>query len=119
MSDPQEPGEGGLAYTDNISIAWRKVGHDLDQTHLARVNASNEEFLRAVTVMGLDVAPGDFVHADRHGAVVIPKDVLPKLAGAIRAMQASEAVILGPAREPGFDIEAFEKAWDAFEKSRI
>ncbi len=72
-----------------------------------------------VAVMGLDVAPGDFVHADRHGAVVVPEEVLPRLVEAIRAMQASEAVILGPAREPGFDIEAFEKAWDAFEKSRI
>lgn len=45
-------GEGGLAYSDNISIAWRPVTHALDQTHLARVNASNEEFLRAVSVIG-------------------------------------------------------------------
>jgi len=44
--------EGGLAYSDNISIAWRAVTHELDQTHLARVNASNEEFLRAVSVIG-------------------------------------------------------------------
>jgi hypothetical protein len=45
------PGEG-LAYSDNISIAWRPVEHALDKTHLARVNASNEEFLRAVSVIG-------------------------------------------------------------------
>jgi hypothetical protein len=48
----QNESEGGLSYSDNISIAWRAVGHELDQTHLARVNASNEEFLRAVSVIG-------------------------------------------------------------------
>lgn len=52
MSETQTPGEGGLAYSDNISIAWRAVDHDMDQTHLANVNASNEEFLRAVSVLG-------------------------------------------------------------------
>jgi len=43
---------GGLAYSDNIAVGWRRVTHDLDQTHLANVNASNEEFLRAVSVVG-------------------------------------------------------------------
>ncbi|MFK7828958.1 MAG: PilZ domain-containing protein [Congregibacter sp.] len=41
-----------LAYSDNMAIAWKAVGHDLDKTHLAMVNASNEEFLRAVSVIG-------------------------------------------------------------------
>lgn len=42
----------GLAYSDNISLAWRAVSHEPDQTHLAMVNASNEEFLRAMSVIG-------------------------------------------------------------------
>lgn len=44
--------DGGLAYRDNISIAWRAISHELDSQHLAHVNASNEEFLRAVSVIG-------------------------------------------------------------------
>lgn len=52
MDEPKKKGEGGLAYSDNISIAWRRVDHELDQKHLAMVNASNEEFLRAVSVIG-------------------------------------------------------------------
>ncbi|MFK8043161.1 PilZ domain-containing protein [Congregibacter sp.] len=52
MSDTPAKSEGGLAYSDNISIAWRKIDHELDQKHLAMVNASNEEFLRAVSVIG-------------------------------------------------------------------
>lgn len=52
MNDTQKKPEGGLAYSDNVSIGWRKVDHPLDQKHLAMVNASNEEFLRAVSVIG-------------------------------------------------------------------
>lgn len=71
-----------------------------------------------VKIFGLIVAHGDFVHADRHGAVVIPPEVLPKLGAALETMFAAEKIVLEPAREEGFDFEAFEKAWSAFEKAR-
>jgi regulator of RNase E activity RraA len=71
-----------------------------------------------VIIHGLHVAPGDLVHADRHGAVVVPPEVIPDLAGAIAKMQATERLILDPARAPGFDFAAFETAWAAFEKAR-
>lgn len=72
----------------------------------------------AVTVFGLTVSPGDFVHADRHGAVIVPPEIILRLQDAIAKMQAGEQLVLGPAREPGFDFTRFEKAWDAFEKAR-
>ena len=71
-----------------------------------------------VTIFGLRVAPGELVHADRHGAVVVPPEVIPRLAGAIARMQATEKLVLGPARAPGFDFAAFEAAWSAFEVAR-
>ena len=71
-----------------------------------------------VTIFGLRVAPGELVHADRHGAVVVPPEVIPRLAGAIARMQATEKLVLGPARAPGFDFAAFEAAWSAFEAAR-
>jgi regulator of RNase E activity RraA len=72
-----------------------------------------------VTVFGLTVAPGDLVHADRHGAVVVPPEVIGGLAAAIDKMRATEALVLEPARRPGFDFAAFEAAWSAFEKARV
>jgi regulator of RNase E activity RraA len=72
-----------------------------------------------VTVFGLAIKPGDFVHADRHGAVVVPAEILPGLTKAIAKMRASEALILGPARDVHFDIGRFEEAWAAFERSRV
>lgn len=71
-----------------------------------------------VTVFGLEIANGDLVHADRHGALVIPSEVIPNLEAAILKMQETEQIVLSAARQPGFDFEAFETAWTAFEKAR-
>ncbi len=71
-----------------------------------------------VTVFGLRVAPGEWVHADRHGALVIPEEVLPDLGHALAKMQETERIVLDAARRPGFDFAAFERAWAAFEAAR-
>jgi len=71
-----------------------------------------------VNIFSLRVNPGDLVHADRHGAVVVPTNVISHLADAIKKMQDTERLVLVPAREPGFDFKKFEKAWDAFDKAR-
>jgi regulator of RNase E activity RraA len=70
------------------------------------------------TIFGLEVAQGELVHADRHGALVIPPDVIGDLAGAIETVIGNEAIVLGPAREPGFTIEKLEATWARFEAAR-
>ena len=77
-----------------------------------------KEIGTAVSVFSLTIRDGDLVHADRHGAVVIPDDVVDRLAAAIHKMQETEQLILGPARQDGFDFDAFEKVWAAFEATR-
>tara|TARA_E500000075_G_scaffold117206_1_gene115148 strand:+ start:28 stop:312 length:285 start_codon:yes stop_codon:yes gene_type:complete len=72
-----------------------------------------------VSVMGVQVSPNDIVHAYCHGDVVVPYDVIEKLAAAIQKMQATEQLILTPARGKNFDFAAFEKAWSDFEKSGV
>lgn len=71
-----------------------------------------------VTVFDLTILPGELVHADQHGAVIIPEEVLPKLGAAIQTLLNSEQIIIGPAREPGFDIDKLLEAWKEFEKAR-
>jgi len=71
-----------------------------------------------VTVFGMQVEDGDLIHADRHGALVIPRSDIPKLEDAIRKLLGTEKLILDPARAEGFDFAAFEAAWTAFEKAR-
>ena len=72
-----------------------------------------------VTLFGLTVNDGDLIHADRHGALVIPPDVVSGLQYGIKRLLAAEQVILAPAKQPGgFDFATFERAWEAFEKAR-
>ena len=71
-----------------------------------------------VTIFGMRVENGDLIHADRHGALVIPNDVKDTLEAAILKLLDTEKLVLDPARQEGFDFEKFEAAWTAFEKSR-
>jgi len=71
-----------------------------------------------VSVFGITVSPGDLVHADRHGAVVIPNEVIPILKDAVHKLFASEKLILDPAEKAGFSFDDFKSAWEDFEKSR-
>ena len=71
-----------------------------------------------VEIFGMKVTEGDLIHADRHGALVIPDDVISTLEKAIEKLLSTENLILKPARGMGFDFELFEQAWITFEKSR-
>ena len=71
-----------------------------------------------VTIFSMTVNDGDLIHADRHGGVVIPPEVIPDLEAAILKMFETEKLILEPARQDDFDFEAFQKAWAAFEAAR-
>lgn len=68
-------------------------------------------FGQPVSVAGMRVVSGDLVHADQHGAVVIPFDVAEQVPEAARAIAEREAVIIGAAREPGFNMARLRKAW--------
>jgi regulator of RNase E activity RraA len=71
-----------------------------------------------VEIFGLKINEGDLVHADRHGALVIPKEIIADLKAAIDKLVSTEHIILGPAREPDFNMAKLEAAWAAFEASR-
>lgn len=47
-----------------------------------------------VSVGGLTVNPGDLLHADKHGVIVIPTEVAPYVADACRAAQDAEVPVL-------------------------
>ncbi|MYZ50422.1 RraA family protein [Propylenella binzhouense] len=63
-----------------------------------------------VKVGGLVVRPGDLVHADEHGALVIPPEVdLGELVRVIDHVIAAEARVKEYCRAPGFDIDALDE----------
>ena len=71
-----------------------------------------------VSIKGMAVAEDDLIHADRHGALVIPEAVIADLERAIETVVANEALILEPARAPDFTLEKLEAAWADFEARR-
>ena len=58
-----------------------------------------------VTVFGMTVHDGDLVHADRHGAVIVPPAHARAVAEAAREVAAREARILAVARGPACTAE--------------
>jgi regulator of RNase E activity RraA len=72
-----------------------------------------EAFDLPVTVAGMPVRTGDLVHADRHGAVVIPLAAVRELPAAARKVAAREAKILAVARAPGCTAEKLVATFEA------
>lgn len=68
------------------------------------------DFGSTVNVAGMLVNSGDLVHADRHGAVVIPAGMADKVIAAAALIARREAVILNAAKQPGFTVEALKRA---------
>ncbi len=68
------------------------------------------DFNCPVTVHGMEVAHGDIIHADRHGAVVVPAEAVGRIADAVDLISRKEARILEAARVDGFDIGKLRQA---------
>jgi len=65
---------------------------------------------RTVNIHGMMVSDNDLIHADHHGAVVIPHAVARKVAAAAELCGRREAPILAAARKPGFTVADLERA---------
>ena len=85
-----------------FQILGGKVGPSHAHVHLV-------EFGGRVNVFGMTVDDGDLIHADRHGAVVIPRRALAELPAAIDLVARREKVILDACRAPGFDAEVLRQ----------
>jgi regulator of RNase E activity RraA len=68
------------------------------------------EFGIPVRIHGMDVVSGDLIHADRHGAVVVPIDRVDALAAALDGLMKQEAKIIAAAKS-GQGVEAIKAAF--------
>ena len=64
-----------------------------------------------VNILGLEIKPGDFIHADQHGAMTVPKKYLDALPHALELVVKKEVPILEAARRKDFNIEKLKKAF--------
>lgn len=69
------------------------------------------EFGGTVSVAGMVVSSNDLIHADRHGAVVIPHGVVTRIPEAASLIARREKVLLDAAKQPGFGMAQLRDAF--------
>ena len=69
-----------------------------------------EEVGVPVDIFGMAVKPGDIVHADRHGAVVIPENAAAEIPAAAELIVRREKEVLEAARRKDFSVEKLREA---------
>lgn len=134
MQDVDQPPRGAYwgEVNSNIHRALGCIGlvtdgavRDLNEVELLRfpfyaraISVSHawchlEEFGRPVTVGGMIVRPGDLIHADRHGALVIPSELADRVQSAARAVEDYERPIIQLSKSPEFSTAKLEELMKA------
>jgi regulator of RNase E activity RraA len=68
------------------------------------------EFGIPVNIHGMAAKSGDLIHADRHGAVVVPTDKIEVMQAALDGLMKQEARIIAAAKS-GHGVEAIKAAF--------
>jgi regulator of RNase E activity RraA len=68
------------------------------------------DFGGTVSIHGMIVRHNDLLHADRHGAVIIPHDVALKVVDAAKLLARREKILLDAAKRPGFSVADLRQA---------
>ncbi len=100
--------DGSIRDLDDLAPGFQLIGGRIGPSH-AHVHVAG--FDAQVNVAGMLVRPGDIIHADQHGAVVIPDAVVAEVPAAADRLARREAVVLEVARAPGFNMDLLRKAW--------
>ena len=98
---------GSFRDLDMLAPGFQIIGAMINPSH-AHVHMVG--FGREVTVHGMSCAHDDVVHADRHGAVVIPAEAVRALPAAIDLVSRREKVILDMCKRDDFDIGKLREA---------
>jgi 4-hydroxy-4-methyl-2-oxoglutarate aldolase len=72
------------------------------------------DFGTPVQVGGVTVRPGQLLHADSHGVLLIPDEVAPHLADAAEAFEAIEQEFVHKVRSAGFTPDQLKAEWETF-----
>jgi regulator of RNase E activity RraA len=99
--------DGGIRDIPDIAPGFQMLADRVIPSH-AFVHVV--DFGRPVTVAGMRIRDGDLIHADRHGAVVIPLNVAENVRSVAEQITSRERVIIEAARQPGFSFKRLKEA---------
>lgn len=98
---------GSFRDCDMLAPGFQIIGGRMGPSH-AHVHLV--DFRRPVNVFGMCVTHGDVIHADFHGAVVIPPEAVRQLPDAIALVSRREKVILDICASPDFSAAKLREA---------
>ena len=106
---------GGIGVLTNGSVRDLDVLSEGFQILAGKIGPAHayvriEETGIPVSIFGMELKHNDLLHADRHGAVVIPAELSEKLPKAIELMISREKVILDACKREDFNYHVLRKA---------
>mgnify|MGYP003965258105 FL=1 len=99
---------GLLRDLDAIDKGYQVLANGIGPSH-AYVHVL--EYGSSTNIHGLHVNDGDIIHADQHGAVIIPTAALAMIERGINYMTKKEKHLIDAAKQPNFNIEKLKIAW--------
>ena len=97
---------GSIRDIPQIAEGFQMLAGSLSPSH-AYVHV--EDFGTPVTIHGMAVKSGDLIHADQHGAIVVPVNTIDGMKDAADKLAATEAKIIAAAKS-GKGVEAIKAA---------
>jgi len=64
-----------------------------------------------VNVHGMEVSDSNLVHADMHGAVVVPAEDAEAIVEEATKIMARERIVIEASQRPGFNMAKLREAW--------
>src|SRR5262249_27411630 len=100
--------DGSVRDLDQMARGFFVLAGSIMPSHVC---ADVADFDCAVTVAGLLVSRGALLHAARHGAVVIPAEIVARIPEAVDLLMRREKVMLDACRRPGFSTAEIRAAF--------
>jgi len=91
----------------------RALGFQFCAAHVSvsHANVHMVDFGIPIKVGGVWIKPGDLLHADQHGVVVLPEELAPKIPEAIAKVEAREREIISACQAPDFTAEKLKAVY--------
>lgn len=68
-----------------------------------------EDFGKPLKIGDLLIEPGDLIHADQHGFVVVPREIAKQVPDAAREVERKERMVISLCQSPDFSIDRLDK----------
>ena len=59
----------------------------------------------------MECEDGDLIHADMHGACLIPTEIAEDVVAEAARIAEQEAILIGASKEPGFNVDKIKEAY--------